>query len=175
MTGPTHGARKKHAMSDTAAPPMDRTDWLLSQLAETLERAQRLFEDVAELVDTVRHPDRPPSRPATPRPARSALSAARVLAHYAGVTFVTDYASEVMVGDRVQRCHGDPDWHLVTEAAASLRDRRGRPVDHPEADDGREWVRIVHDGTAHYWLATDAIRIATAPVPDPAPYRMVQP
>ena len=134
-------------MSDTAAPPMDRTDWLLSQLAETLERAQRLFEDVAELVDTVRHPDR--------------------------VTFVTDYASEVMVGDRVQRCHGDPDWHLVTEAAASLRDRRGRPVDHPEADDGREWVRIVHDGTAHYWLATDAIRIATAPVPDPAPYRMV--
>jgi hypothetical protein len=123
-------------MSDTAAPPMDRTDWLLSQLAETLERAQRLFEDVAELVDTVRHPDR--------------------------VTFVTDYASEVMPGDRVQRCHGDPDWHLVTEAAR-----------YDKADDGREWVRIVHDGTAHYWLATDAIRIATAPVPDPQPYRMV--
>lgn len=126
-------------------------------LPDTLAELQRLIDQVSDrlsaiaaAVDTLAHPDRV-------------------------TTFVTDYASEVMPGDRVQRCHGDPDWHLVTEATASLRDRRGRPVDHPEADDGREWVRIVHDGTAHYWLATDAIRIATAPVPDPAPYRMVQP
>lgn len=48
-------------MSDTQAPPMDRTDWLLSQAAETLERAQRLLEDIAELVDTLAHPDLAPS------------------------------------------------------------------------------------------------------------------
>lgn len=78
------------------------------------------------------------------------------------VSYEVTYAGEVAVGDWVQRCHGDPDWHLVTEAAR-----------YDKADDGREWVRIVHDGTAHYWLATDAIRIATAPVPDPQPYRMV--
>lgn len=71
-------------MSDTQAPPMDRTDWLLSQAAETLERAQRLLEDIAELVDTLAHPDLAPSTDAP--------------AYYPERM---SYLSELRVGDRV--------------------------------------------------------------------------
>ncbi len=67
------------------------------------------------------------------------------------VAYETTYADQVAVGDWVQRCHGDPDWHLVTEAAV-----------YPEADDGRDWCRIVLDGDACcFWQARDAIRRAT--------------
>lgn len=68
------------------------------------------------------------------------------------VGYVTTYADHIVAGDWVQACHGDPDWHHVAEADA-----------YPEADDGREWVRLVIDGRAVFWLATNAIRRATPP------------
>lgn len=76
------------------------------------------------------------------------------------VAYATGHVDEVMVGDWVQRCHGDPEWHRVEDVQAL-----------PPS----EWVnvrwRITYDGLAHDWAPTDAIRIATAPVPDPEPYR----
>lgn len=71
------------------------------------------------------------------------------------VGYATSYADEVEVGDWVQRCHGDPEWHLVKGVQ-----RLDPPL-----------LRITYDGLAHDWAPTDAIRIATAPVPDPEPYR----
>ena len=66
------------------------------------------------------------------------------------VGYETDYADSVVVGDWVQRCHGDPDWHLVED----VEDLRAG---------GTDWVRITYDGLAHDWKATDAIRVARPP------------
>lgn len=133
--------------------PTER-DELRRLLAEVEEKAKALADALAGIGATLSGP--PVDMLADP------LAAFRLPSGAVG--YETTYADHVVVGDWVQRCHGDPDWHLVTEAAR-----------YDKADDGREWVRIVHDGTANYWLASDAIRIATAPVPDPAPHRMVQP
>lgn len=72
------------------------------------------------------------------------------------VGYETTYADEVAVGDWVQRCHGDPDWHLVTD------------VEHlPCAPWGSRsrghFVRVTYDGLAHDWGRTDALRIARRP------------
>lgn len=68
------------------------------------------------------------------------------------VGYETTYADQVAVGDWVQRCHGDGDWHLVTDV-------RWLPAS--------EWaptlVRITYDGLAHDWARNDALRIARRP------------
>lgn len=69
------------------------------------------------------------------------------------VAYVTTYADEVVVGDWVQRCHGDPDWHLVTEVES---------LPWPDPD-WMPFVRVTHDGLAHDWRPGDAIRIARPP------------
>ena len=67
------------------------------------------------------------------------------------VAFETTYADHVRVGEWVQRCHGDPDWHLVED------------VEHFTGVGSDGWVRITHDGTAHDYRAVDAIRVARPP------------
>ena len=69
------------------------------------------------------------------------------------VGYETTYADQVKVGDWVQRCHGDPDWHLV-ERAATLTDplTLSRMVN----------VWVENDGS-YWWAPTDAIRRATPP------------
>lgn len=69
------------------------------------------------------------------------------------VAFETTYADHVRVGDWVQRCHGDPDWHFVEDVERP-------PLAEPG---GRYFVRVTHDGTAHDWARTDAIRVACPP------------
>lgn len=63
------------------------------------------------------------------------------------VCFDTVHVDDVNEGDWVQRCHGDPDWHLVTDVEPLLEG----------------WVRVVHDGLAHDWKGADAIRVAVSP------------
>ena len=69
------------------------------------------------------------------------------------VGYETTYADQVAVGDWVQRCHGDPGWHLVTD------------VEHLPwgPNTGGYFVRVTHDGLAHDWAPTDALRIARRP------------
>lgn len=67
------------------------------------------------------------------------------------VGYETTYADEVAVGDWIQRCHGDPGWHLVEDQE-----------DYP-GPDGTPWVRLTYRGIAHDWKGTDAIRIARRP------------
>lgn len=68
------------------------------------------------------------------------------------VGYETTYADEVRVGEWVQRCHGDPDWHLVEDVVVLA------------ADCGcGEARRITLHGQAYDWLATDAIRVARPP------------
>jgi len=64
------------------------------------------------------------------------------------VGYITTYADHVAVGDWVQRCHGDPDWHQV-ESVARIGDTKG--------------LNVVYDDLAHFWLDTDAIRVARPP------------
>ena len=69
------------------------------------------------------------------------------------VSYETTYADEVAVGDWVQRCLGDPDWHRV-EAVQAL----------PWGLNAHgSFRRITYDGLAHDWAPTDAIRRATPP------------
>ncbi len=64
------------------------------------------------------------------------------------VGYVTTYADEVVVGDWVQACHGDPDWHEVT-GRSTTSDRT---------------IGIELDSThLRWWAPTDAIRRATPP------------
>lgn len=118
---------------------MTTTDTLLADLADVLDRAAKLAKDLSATlagppVDMLAIPDDP-------------LREFRTTG--GRVSYETTYADEVKVGDWVQACHGDTDWYCATEADA-----------YPQSDDGREWVRIVLDGTANFWLATDAIRVA---------------
>lgn len=72
------------------------------------------------------------------------------------VAYETAYADEVTVGAWVQRCHGDPDWHHVTDVATYT-------VPSPSWFGQTAMWRITYDGTAHDWAGTDAIRIARPP------------
>ena len=67
------------------------------------------------------------------------------------VGYETTYADQVKVGDWVQRCHGDPDWHLV-ERAVTVTDplTLTRMVNVWTENDGSYW-----------WAPADAIRRAT--------------
>ena len=64
------------------------------------------------------------------------------------VGFETDYASEVKVGDWIQACHGDLDWHEVTGLSTT--------------SDRTIGVELNHD-RLRWWAPTDAIRIARPP------------
>ena len=67
------------------------------------------------------------------------------------VSYETTYADEVAVGDWVQRCLGDPDWHLVERVERLTYESRAR------------LIRITYGGLAHDWAPTDALRIARRP------------
>ena len=67
------------------------------------------------------------------------------------VAFETVHADDIVAGDWVQRCHGDPDWHHVEDA------------EHLDLLGASTWRRIVHDGLSHDWRSTDAIRVARTP------------
>lgn len=110
------------------------------ELAELLARVERMALDLAATLngalkvvraDRVDHVD----------PLASFRLASGV------VCFDTVHVDGVNEGDWVQRCHGDPDWHLVTVV---------EPL--PGG-----WVRVVHDGLAHDWRGADAIRVAVSP------------
>ena len=111
-------------------------------LPDTLAELQRLIDQVADrlaiIVDAVdRLPDPDPLAPYR-------------LANGA-VCYVTTYADVLSPGDWVQACHGDTAWHEVVDA------------EHFIGDDGRPWVRVLLDGRAIYWHATNALRIARPP------------
>ena len=69
------------------------------------------------------------------------------------IAYETTYADQVKVGDWVQRCHGDPDWHLVERAVV---------VTDPLTLTRMVNVWVENDGS-YWWAPTDAIRRATPP------------
>lgn len=108
----------------------------------TLERRtpDDLLDELADIVDRLQ------ARLPAIRAALDQLASFRLPSGQ--VAFETVHADDVVAGDWVQRCYGDPDWHLVED------------VDLLASADCYDWVRITHDGLAHDWKATDAIRVA---------------
>lgn len=114
------------------------TDQLLSDLRATLARAEALATEMVAVLS---------GAPVGGPPAECRIP-------YAGwaVAYKTTSASTVRVGDWVQRRNGDPDWHLVEDVEEV-----------PWGPGSGIWVRITHDGIAHDYRATDAIRVARPP------------
>ena len=128
----------------------DLTDTQRAELREALAKAEHLAREHARILAGCRAilAEPPVDMLADP------LAPFRLPSGMVG--YETTYADEVAVGDWVQRCHGDPDWHLVTD------------VEHlPCAPWGSRsrghFVRVTYDGLAHDWGRTDALRIARRP------------
>ena len=126
------------------------TDTQRAELREALAKAEHLAREHARILEGCRAilAEPPVDMLADP------LAPFRLPSGMVG--YETTYADEVAVGDWVQRCHGDPDWHLVTD------------VEHlPCAPWGSRsrghFVRVTYDGLAHDWGRTDALRIARRP------------
>ena len=122
---------------DELAATLARLEKVATELAECYRAAQRIVTATTDLDPTIDLGD--------------PLAMFRLPSGLVG--FVTTYADEVKVGDWVQRCHGDPDWHLVTEVERL-----------PWGPGSRgHFVRATYDGLAHDWAPTDAIRVARPP------------
>lgn len=115
--------------------PTER-DELRARLAEIEGRALALTAEIGSALNDL-------------RAAADPLAVFRLPSGVVG--FETTYADHVRVGEWVQRCHGDPDWHLVED------------VEHFTGVGSDGWVRITYGGTAHDWFAVDAIRVARPP------------
>jgi hypothetical protein len=86
------------------------------------------------------------------------------LAEYRGpdgaVLYQTEHARWVQRGDYIQAGHGDTEWEPVVSTV--------------HADNQTGIVTMTATGTRlRWWAHDDLVRVATAPVPDPAPYRFV--
>ena len=128
----------------------DLTDTQRAELREALAKAEHLAREHARILEGCRAilAEPPVDMLADP------LAPFRLPSGMVG--YETTYADQVAVGDWVQRCHGDGDWHLVTD------------VEHlPCAPWGSRsrghFVRVTYDGLAHDWGRTDALRIARRP------------
>lgn len=124
---------------------MNLTDTQRAALDANLAKAQHLAQDHARILQGCRAILAEPSVDMLADP----LAPFRL--PNGTVAFDTVCADDISVGDWVQRCHGDPDWHLVTEVECFT------------GDDGRPWVKVRIDDTANFWVATDVIRRATPP------------
>lgn len=74
-------------------------------------------------------------------------------------TFTLEQARWVKEGDTIQAAHGEPEWVPVVSAV------------HTAEQTGL--VTLTADGTTRlrWWAPRDLVKVATAPVPDPTPYR----
>lgn len=77
-------------------------------------------------------------------------------------TFTLEQARWVDKGDTIQAVHGDPMWAPVVGTV--------------HTDDQTGLVTATADGPTRlrWWAPRDLVRVATPPVPDPAPYRAVR-
>ena len=128
----------------------DLTDTQRAELREALAKAEHLAREHARILEGCR------AILAEPPVDMLADPLAPFRLPSGAVSYEVTYAGEVAVGDWVQRCLGDPDWHLVTD------------VEHlPCAPWGSRsrghFVRVTYDGLAHDWGRTDALRIARRP------------
>lgn len=124
---------EREALSELLA----KAERISADLAEAYREAQRIVTGTTDLDPTVDLGD--------------PLAMYRLPSGQVG--YETDYADQVKVGDWVQRCHGDPGWHLVERAVTTtdpLTLKRMVNV----------WVE--NDGS-YWWAPTDAIRIARRP------------
>lgn len=134
------------------------TDLLLSDLRATLARAEALATEMVAVLSGAAVPEADPLAAIGPVNVKVRLYCDDSVAFRlpdGAVAYDTTNAYDVRVGDWVQRCHGDPDWHLVEDV-----------IDHAArgcCEAWKGWVRITHDGTAHDYRATDAIRVAHPP------------
>lgn len=130
-------------IKERAPLPMLLTPTERDELAELLARVERMALDLAETLNGALEALR------ADRADHVDLGDPLAMFRLASgvVCFDTVHVDDVNEGDWVQRCHGDPDWHLVTDVEPLLEG----------------WVRVVHDGTAHDWKGTDAIRVAVSP------------
>ncbi len=131
------------------------TDLLLSDLRATLARAEALATEMVAVLSGAAVPEADPLAAIGPVNVKVRLYCDDSVAFRlpdGAVAYDTTNAYDVRVGDWVQRCHGDPDWHLAEDVE--------------ELDDAWNvrWVRITHDGTAHDYHAVDPIRVARPPV-----------
>ena len=118
----------------------------LAELAARVERMEALWSEVCDHlgVPKIRRNDVP----------------AEFIAADGAVHHTPEQARWVMQGDWIQAAHGDTDWAEVLH-----------PPTHSEGHTGLVTRRA--DGTERirWWEHTDLVRVATAPVPDPAPWR----
>lgn len=125
---------------------MNLTDTERAELRDALAKAEHLAREHARILEGCRAIIAEPPVDVLADP----LAAFRLPSGAVG--YVTTYADRVKVGDWVQRCHGDPDWHLVERVAVTT--------------DPLTLTRMVNvwaDGSSYWWNATDAIRRATPP------------
>ena len=122
---------EREALSELLA----KAERISAELADAYRQAQRIVSGTTDLDPTVDLGD--------------PLAMYRLPSGMVG--YVTTYADQVKVGDWVQRCHGDPDWHLVERAVV---------VTDPLTLTRMVNVWVENDGS-YWWAPTDAIRRAT--------------
>lgn len=114
------------------------TDQLLDELHATLQRAEKLWTHLHDLLagPTAADPD--------------------PLAEYrlpgGTVAYTTTYVDRVRAGDWVQACHGDTGWHQV-DRADIITDPLTLTT----------MVNVDHGDTNRWWAKTDTIRVACTP------------
>lgn len=120
---------------------MTTTDTLLADLADVLDRASKL---AAQMAETLAIPDDP-------------LRAYRLPG--GRVAYQEEAARWVEVGDWIQAVHGDEgNWAQVVATV------------HADEQTGIT-TRTGTRTHQRWWEHHDKVRVATAPVPDPEPYR----
>ena len=131
-----------------AAPIRDLTDTQRAELREALAKAEHLAREHARILEGCR------AILAEPPVDMLADPLAPFRLPSGAVSYEVTYAGEVAVGDWVQRCFGDPDWHLVTEVEEL-------PWFHKQTH--VTFLRVTYDGLARDWARNDALRIARRP------------
>lgn len=76
------------------------------------------------------------------------------------VSYVFESARWVQKGDWIQAVHGDTEWREVLHRPVHTPDQTGIVT---RRTDGTEWQR--------WWGNDDPVKVAEAPVPDPAAWR----
>lgn len=128
----------------------------LAELAERVERMERMCADLAATLGGAT--DRalcPMHEPGDPDCSPTHGGACRPPER----TFTLEQARWVDKGDTIQAVHGDPVWETVVGTV--------------HADEQTGLVTATADGPTRlrWWCPGDLVRVATAPVPDPTPYR----
>lgn len=131
----------------------------LAELAERVERMERMCAALVDILgigaDNLSAEPCPMHEPGDPdcRPSHGAACRPPDRPH------TLEQAWWVAKGDTIQAVHGDPVWERVVSTVRAV-EQTGLVT------------RTADDTTrVRWWAHRDLVRVATAPVPDPTPYR----